>query len=71
MTHFKSWLWMHFDQTIGFVGGFSYGLLNIHLSLPVQEFMFKILVAFFVGFMTAVGGWLFKLLIKIFTPKQK
>jgi len=62
---------MHFDQTIGFVGGFSYGLLNIHLSAPVQEFMYKVLVAFFVGFMTAVGGWLFKLLIKIFTPKQK
>ena len=56
MTHFKDWLWIHFDQIIGFVGGFSYGLLNIHLALPVQEFMFKILVALFVGFMTAFGG---------------
>lgn len=71
MTHFKDWLWIHFDQIIGFVGGFSYGLLNIHLALPVQEFMFKILVALFVGFMTAFGGWLFKIIVKFFTPKHK
>lgn len=68
---FKNWLWIHLEQALGFVGGFSYAFVNIHLSLQVREYVVKIIAALFVGFMTAVGGWLFRVLVKAFTPKQK
>lgn len=68
---FRSWISVHFEQTLGFVGGFSYAFINIHLSLQVREYVVKIIAALFVGFMTAVGGWLFRVLVKALTPKHK
>jgi hypothetical protein len=70
MTHFRDWLSVHLEQTIGFVGGFSYGLFSIHLSSTVHEFIIKLVMALFVGFITALGGWLFKLIAKWITPKK-
>ena len=68
---FRSWISVHFEQALGFVGGFSYAFVNIHLSLQVREYVVKIIAALFVGFMTAVGGWLFRVLVKALTPKHK
>jgi hypothetical protein len=58
------------EQMIGFVGGFSYGLVSIHLSSTVHEFIIKLVMALFVGFITALGGWLFRIIMKWITPKK-
>lgn len=57
----------HIEEIIGGVFGLGGGLKVITLSQPEIEFLTAVFTAFACGVAGAIGGYLFKIVVKFFT----
>ncbi len=61
----------HIEEILGGLFGLGGGLKVISLSQPELEFLMAVFTAFACGIAGAVGGYLFKQIIKVFTKRKK